>query len=153
MEFFLTTPPTPYELRGKATSAENFENLLAYLGLPVFARALKEVRSTSSAHFFCPIEGEQLLRPAHAAKREPSHGRKPRLIGRGRCGPEFRRSEQIAVHRAAHGNDAAHFVDRRSNHGEVQPFVAPDIPVKNVPRVQAEAHLRDGPSLRLAAGI
>ena len=37
---FLTTPPTPYELRGKATSAENFENLLAYLGLPVFARAL-----------------------------------------------------------------------------------------------------------------
>ena len=43
-EFFLTTSPTPYELRWKVTSAENFENLLAYLGLPVFARALKEVR-------------------------------------------------------------------------------------------------------------
>jgi hypothetical protein len=40
-EFFLTTPPTPYKLRGKVTSAENFESLLAYLGLPVFARALK----------------------------------------------------------------------------------------------------------------
>jgi len=97
-EFFLTTSPTPYELRWKVTSAENFENLLAYVGLPVFARALNEVRSTLRArYFFGPIEGEQLLRPAHAAKREPSHGRKPRPIGRGRCGHEFRRSKQIAV--------------------------------------------------------
>jgi len=42
-EFFLTTSSTPYELRWKATSPENFENLLAYIGLPIFARALKEV--------------------------------------------------------------------------------------------------------------
>ncbi len=42
-EFFLTTSPTPYELRWRVTSPENLETLHAYLSLPVLARAHEEV--------------------------------------------------------------------------------------------------------------
>ena len=42
-EFFLTTSPTPYELRWRVTSPENLETLHAYLSLPMLARAHEEV--------------------------------------------------------------------------------------------------------------
>ena len=48
-EFFLTTTPTPYELRWQVTDPEPLETLHAYLGLPLLARALKEVRGVATA--------------------------------------------------------------------------------------------------------
>ena len=48
-EFFLTTTPTPYELRWKVTSAANFVTMVVYIGLPVFARALEEAARRVSA--------------------------------------------------------------------------------------------------------
>jgi AraC family transcriptional regulator len=47
-EFFLTTTATPYELRWRVTSAENFETLVAYIGLPLFGRAHAEVSGTEA---------------------------------------------------------------------------------------------------------
>lgn len=41
-EFFLTTTPTPYELRWQVTGPERLETMHVYLGLPLFARAVKE---------------------------------------------------------------------------------------------------------------
>ena len=42
-EFFLTTTPAPYELRWQVTGPENLQTMHLYLGLPLLARALKEV--------------------------------------------------------------------------------------------------------------
>jgi len=42
-DFFLTTSPTPYELRWKAAGAEPFEVMHLYLGLPLLMRAFKDV--------------------------------------------------------------------------------------------------------------
>lgn len=52
-DFFLTTSPTPYELRWKATGAKPFEVMHLYLGLPILMRAIKDV-------FNCDIEQPQL---------------------------------------------------------------------------------------------
>ena len=48
-EFFLTTTPTPYELRWQVTGPESLETLHAYLGLPLLVRALKEVHGVAAA--------------------------------------------------------------------------------------------------------
>ncbi len=42
-DFFLTTSPTPYELRWKAAGAKPFEVMHLYLGLPLLMRAFKDV--------------------------------------------------------------------------------------------------------------
>ena len=42
-EFFLTTSPTPYELRWKVTGRDPFITSHIYISLPTFARALKDV--------------------------------------------------------------------------------------------------------------
>ena len=48
-EFFLTTTSEPYELRWQVTGPENLETLHAYLGLPLFARAMEEVQGVEAA--------------------------------------------------------------------------------------------------------
>jgi AraC family transcriptional regulator len=45
-DFFLTTSPTPYELRWRVTSQEPFQVCQIYIGLPTFARALKEIAAS-----------------------------------------------------------------------------------------------------------
>jgi AraC family transcriptional regulator len=42
-EFFLTTTTTPYELRWRVTSPGDFQTMLTYVGLPLFARAHRDV--------------------------------------------------------------------------------------------------------------
>jgi AraC family transcriptional regulator len=42
-DFFLTTSPTPYELRWQVTSREPFRTCHVYIGLPTFARAMREI--------------------------------------------------------------------------------------------------------------
>ena len=42
-EFFLTTTRTPYEVRWQTLSPEDYQSMHVYIGLPVFARAVKEV--------------------------------------------------------------------------------------------------------------
>ena len=42
-DFFLTTSPTPYELRWKAAGTKPFEVMHLYLGLPLLMRAIKDV--------------------------------------------------------------------------------------------------------------
>lgn len=42
-DFFLTTSPTPYELRWKSKGPQPFEVMHVYLGLPIFNRAVKDV--------------------------------------------------------------------------------------------------------------
>ena len=42
-DFFLTTSPTPYELRWRAKGPQTFQVMHVYLGLPLFKRAIKEV--------------------------------------------------------------------------------------------------------------
>jgi AraC family transcriptional regulator len=42
-DFFLTTSPTPYELRWRANGVEPFEVMQLYLGLSIFKRASEEV--------------------------------------------------------------------------------------------------------------
>jgi len=42
-DFFLTTSPTPYELRWKVAGPQPFEVMHLYLGLPIFTRAIKDV--------------------------------------------------------------------------------------------------------------
>ena len=41
-DFFLTTSPTPYELRWQVVGEEPFETCHVYMSLPVFARAIQE---------------------------------------------------------------------------------------------------------------
>ncbi len=48
-DFFLTTSPTPYELRWKIADGTPFEALHLYLGLPIFRRAIKEVLGRETA--------------------------------------------------------------------------------------------------------
>jgi len=47
-DFFLTTSPTPYELRWKAKGPQPFEVMHLYLGLPIFNRAIKDVFNQDS---------------------------------------------------------------------------------------------------------
>ena len=47
-EFFLTTTQTPYEVRWRTLSKEDYETMHVYIGLPVFARAAKEVLGGTS---------------------------------------------------------------------------------------------------------
>src|SRR5207249_8606016 len=42
-DFFLTTSPTPYELRWKVAGPQPFEVMHLYLGLPILTRAIKDV--------------------------------------------------------------------------------------------------------------
>ncbi|OAM91322.1 AraC family transcriptional regulator [Termitidicoccus mucosus] len=42
-DFYLTTSPTPYELRWKAVGSERLEVMHLYLGLPLFRQAAREV--------------------------------------------------------------------------------------------------------------
>jgi len=42
-EFFLTTTTAPYELRWRVTSPGDFQTMLTYVGLPLFARAHRDV--------------------------------------------------------------------------------------------------------------
>ena len=42
-DFFLTTSPTPYEMRWRVLSEEPFETCHVYLGLPLFALGVQEV--------------------------------------------------------------------------------------------------------------
>ncbi len=56
-EFFLTTSPTPYELRWRVTSPENLETLHAYVSLPVLARAHEEVLGGAGVPRLCEVFG------------------------------------------------------------------------------------------------
>ncbi len=47
-DFFLTTSPTPYELRWRVTSSEPFQVCQVYISLPTFARAFKEIFGTDT---------------------------------------------------------------------------------------------------------
>ncbi len=58
-EFFLTTTPTPYELRWQATGPDPFEEMKAYVGLPVFARAAKEVLGRDGVPALREVFGER----------------------------------------------------------------------------------------------
>ena len=57
-DFFLTTSPTPYELRWRVTSPENLETLHAYVSLPILARAHAEVLGVTAVPRLREVFGE-----------------------------------------------------------------------------------------------
>ena len=48
-EFFLTTTPTPYEVRWRTLGADDYETMHVFIGLPVFARAARAVLGARAA--------------------------------------------------------------------------------------------------------
>jgi len=58
-DFFLTTSPTPYELRWKAKGPEPFEVMHLYLGLPIFNRAIKDVFNQAGTPQLREVSGEK----------------------------------------------------------------------------------------------
>ena len=57
---------------------------------------------------------------------------------------ESRRDKQGLIDGAAHGGDAADFVDRRADDGEVEPVLAADIAVEYLADVKTEIHIGHG---------
>ena len=99
------------------------------------------------------VERVELLRPADAAQRETADRDQPvaQLFGQGLA--EFGGRQRVAVHRAAHGADAADLVDRRPDDGEIQPVLAADVAVEHLAHMQAEVDLGGRPPLRAAPGV
>jgi len=58
-DFFLTTSPTPYELRWKARGPQPFEVMHLYLGLPIFNRAVKDVFNQAGTPQLREVSGEK----------------------------------------------------------------------------------------------
>lgn len=80
-DFFLTSTPTPYELRWTANSAEPFEVMHLYLGLPLLKRAAAELYGKEMHIALRDVSGQRdrvlsaLLEPLRAelqAPRRPS---------------------------------------------------------------------------------
>ena len=78
-EFFLTTTPTPYEVRWRVTGPEPFETMHAYVGLPLFARAAREVLGANAGiPALREVFWRARLRPFRPAGLAPGRGdRKP----------------------------------------------------------------------------
>jgi len=58
-DFFLTTSPTPYELRWKAKGPQPFQVMHLYLGLPIFNRALKDVFNQTGTPQLREVSGKK----------------------------------------------------------------------------------------------
>src|SRR2546430_4848318 len=87
------------------------------------------------------IQREELLRLRDPAQRVAADRYEPAAhaldIG------ERLRDQHRLLDRAAHGGDAARFVDGRPHHGEIEPLGAAEIAVEHLADMQAEIHVGD----------
>ena len=95
------------------------------------------------------IEGEQLLRPGQAAERIAPDRDQPLPVVAD-VGERGGHQERL-VDRPAHRSDAARFVDRRPDHGEVETFEAADIAVEHLADMQPEIDVGDWKVIRRPA--
>ena len=61
---------------------------------------------------------------------------------------ESLREQHIALHRSAQRGDAGNLVDSRTDHREVEPFIAADVAVKHLTDMKADIDICDCDVLR-----
>src|SRR5262249_48365482 len=92
---------------------------------------------------------EQFLSRTDATQRITSNGNKPASVMSDvrECGGH----EHRLFHRTAHSRNAANFVHSRPDHGEIEPFRASDVAIKDLPDMKAKVHFCNGKPTRRTA--
>ncbi len=141
-EFFITTSRTPYEVRWKVIGEEPFSSMRVFIGLPIFARAYREVfgRAMKSA-LLREISGGR--DPVLEALLEQLRGE---LTARGPASPLFVQGIAQAI--------AVHLIRTYSLPGDEEEPRRLGLPAFTLRKVTAwvEAHLEEAISLDQMAG-
>src|ERR1700722_16964978 len=84
-----------------------------------------------------PVQREKILRLSDAAQRVATDRNQPALLRTDRR-EESGRDEDRLIDQPAHAGDTADFVHRRTDHGEIEPLAAAEIPIHHLAQMKAE---------------